>query len=373
MKVCIIRNAESRTNASIMRVLDALLTSGRECILLTRTREVSSKKVQKKKFRFKDHEIDEYEIGIKAKPESGLKNIHQLVTYQFAVFRWLIKNKNKYDIIHSYDLDSGIPTCIVSKIIKKKYIYHIADFYVDSRGSIPHFLKHFVRKLEFAVINRAEATIICTEKRKRQIKGSKAKKLVVVHNVPVFENQIEVLSNEDHGLRCTYVGNLSESRFILQVLNVFRKHPDINLEIAGLGALEDEVIRASQQCKNIKFYGKMDYDKTFILYQNSDLMFAIYDPKVENHKYCAPNKLYEAMKVGKPLIVAKGTGVDEIVEEENMGQIINYNESEFEELLIKIRDNPKYLSIWSNNAKKAYEKYSWEEMRSRIIKLYDDI
>ena len=34
-------------------------------------------------------------------------------------------------------------------------------------------------------------------------------------------------------------------------------------------------------------------------------MTAIYDPNISNHYYAAPNKFYEALMLGKPLIMVK--------------------------------------------------------------------
>lgn len=56
-------------------------------------------------------------------------------------------------------------------------------------------------------------------------------------------------------------------------------------------------------------------------------MTAIYDPKVPNHRYAAPNKFYEALMLGKPIVMAKNTGFDEIIEENNIGCLIEYSKS----------------------------------------------
>ena len=53
----------------------------------------------------------------------------------------------------------------------------------------------------------------------------------------------------------------------------------------------------------------IDYESALELYAKCDLMFALYDPAIPNHRYSAPNKVYEAMLLGKPIIVAEGTGV----------------------------------------------------------------
>lgn len=379
MRVCIIRNAESKTNAAIFRVIDALLDSGNQCLLLTRSRYNKDKGILKKEHNHNGHSVDNYEINIKVKAGRGLLNIFQLIYYQFIVFMWIMKNNNKYDIIHSFDLDSGLPVLLASKISKKKYVYHIADFYVDSRGGIPKTLKKFTRKLEYKVIENAETTIICTEERKEQIKGSKPKKLVVVHNTPSInisnekETSVESIGKEDNkNLTFTYVGGLSEKRFIKSIIDVFKEHPQFNLELAGMGNLSDYAKQASEEYGNINYYGMISYEEALEMYSKCDVMFAIYDPSVPNHRYSAPNKVYEAMINGKPIIVAKNTSVDDIVRRENMGFVIKYNREAFEEVLYIISKDKSILKKYGQNALKAYNKYSWEEMKKRLINIYEN-
>ena len=104
-----------------------------------------------------------------------------------------------------------------------------------------------------------------------------------------------------------------------------------------------------------------------------DIMFAIYDPVVPNHKYSAPNKVYEAMRYGKPIIVAKGTGIDKLVEREKMGISIDYTNESFEEVLKYISTNINEIKYMGKRAKMAYDFYSWCEMKKRIINIYRDI
>jgi glycosyltransferase involved in cell wall biosynthesis len=124
--------------------------------------------------------------------------------------------------------------------------------------------------------------------------------------------------------------------------------------------------------ENIDFIGRVKYEETFNYYVASDLMVAVYNPLIENHKFSAPNKVYEAMALSKPIIVAEGTGIDKIVKKEDMGYVINYEEDDFINIINNILLNNKDLLNKSKNSGKAYEKYSWFEMKNRIIKLYEN-
>lgn len=382
MKVCIARNAEARTNAALARVSDALCDEFKDVCILSRNRYSDEKKGIKKKEYTVDGRIiiDNYEIVLKSTPGKGMINIFQLISFQIRVFIWLFQNKKKYDVIHAFDLDIGLPAYLIAKTINKKYVYHIADFYVDSRSTLPSRLKPFIRRIEYLVINNAISTIVCTEERIKQIEGSNPKNLTVIHNIPIVSKDLinklqgeNKISFKKQNIVFTYVGGLGKSRFIESALEVIKDYPQIILNIAGMGTLTDYVSEISNRFDNINYYGMLDYTEAIKLYSKTDFMFALYDPKVPNHKYSAPNKVYEAMMLGKPIIIASGTGIDKIVAENNMGFVIEYSEEAFRNLVSKIASDSMNWEELGYNARAAYKKYSWPTMKKRLIELYREI
>lgn len=378
MKVCITRNDEAEVNASLLRVTTALSELTDDICLLTRSRYSEENGIQKKTLSVNNKKLDNYELSIKGKPSAGLKNIIQLLVFEIKLFLWFFKNRSKYDIVHAFDFDTGLPVLLIKYLLRKKYVYHIADFYADSRNGLPEKSKPFIKRLEYAVINNAEHVIVCTEDRKEQIKGSHPKRLSVVHNTPIFSEQVnkEVtpIDKEKSGkLVFTYVGGLAERRFIKKVVDIFSEESRVELVIAGTGEATDYVKKISEKNDNISYLGKVSYKQALNLYSKSDIMFAVYDPSIPNHKYSAPNKIYEAMLTGKPIIVSKNTGIDSIVTENNMGFAIDYTEEAFKEVLEKIITVESDLESMSKNARRAYPNYSWPEMKKRIQDIYTNI
>lgn len=380
MRVCIIRNAEARSNAGIYRIIDALTDMGAETITLTRSRFADkSGKFLYKPFKYKGKKVSNFEFQYKTDVGRGLKSIFQLIIYQIMNTLWLIKNRKKFDVVHAFDLDAGIPAFICAFLTRKKFIYHIADFYVDSRQGIPTKLKSTIKRLEFLVVSKSDATIICTEERKEQIKGSHPKKLFVIHNSPIVESnkKLKYKKNEKKGeensLTLGYVGGLTKPRFIQEVINVAKQNPAIKLNIAGFGYLENTVKEATANHKNIKYYGRVSYNEALDLYSHCDVMFAMYDPSIPNHKYSAPNKVYEAMMLGLPIIVAKETGINKLVEEKRIGFSINYNKEEFTDKLNYLINHEHVLNQLNINSRNAYESFSWEKMKLRLTAIYKEI
>lgn len=376
MKICIIRNSEGPMNAQLIRIGTALSKTDNDFFFVTRNRDANGEeKVIKKTLNIAGKNYINYEIQLPAMIGGGVKNIVPLMKYNEILYKWLKDNRDKYDAIHAVDYDAGSIALKIKKKYNKKLVYHIADFYAESRLNIPGFLRTYLRKREYNIINNVDSTIICSEDRKEQIAGSHPKNLIVVHNTPPIEQKEPEINPilDKEKLELTYVGGLEKKRFINQVIPIVKSLPDYKLTLAGSIGDARESIEEIPNIDNINFLGKVAYEEALELYKEADIMFAMYDPSHPNHRYSAANKVYEAMLLGKPIIVANNTGMDKIVRSENMGYTIDFNQEAFKDLLIHIKNNRNELLEKSKNAYEAYSRYSWDEMEKRIINLYEKL
>lgn len=379
MRVLIARNSDAPTNANIRRVLEALTSAGHSVVVLSRNRacDESLKGYIKKTIKINNLEIDNYELQLSGKTERGMKNFTTLKSYMDILKSWMKGNVDKFDAIHAFDLDTGLVAKKIAKSYNKHLVYHIADFYVDSRAKIPGPLKFIIRSMEYSIINYADNTIICTEERKDQIAGSRPRKLTVVHNTPSIDfdvsSYIDQSMDPDHKLTLAYIGVLSKRRFIDQAVDCMMGMKDSQMILAGGGDLVDFVKERAEKTDNIKYMGKVDYEDTFDIYSKSDLMFAVYNPQIMNHKYSAANKIYEAMLLKKPIVVARGTSMDKIVERYDIGFVIDYDKNEFRDLLYKLEKDRSIIDKKVENMQGVYENYSWETMKKRLIDVYSDL
>lgn len=316
-------------------------------------------------------------FGCKASWGGGMKaNFLPMLKFEWRLFWWLIKHHKEYDTIHACDLLTGLPAWLPCKIFKKQMVYDIFDYYAATAHG-PEVLLNCFRKLENGIIGSADCTIICSEKRNEQIRGSNPKELVVLHNSP-SSNQIEISGDSNlkvfgraHRVRIVYVGNLVDDRFITKALACADKLPEVEFHIGGFGVLEDYVRKLDETHKNIFFYGKMAYQDVLALEKQCDIMLALYDPAVPNHAYAAPNKFYEALALGKPLIMFHKTGMDGIIEENGIGAVCDPTEEgllhAFESLIACREDWP---SMGIKMQTLFQEQFSWDIMETRLQNIY---
>lgn len=301
---------------------------------------------------------------------SGLKNILKLISFQIWILKQARKLKNDYNIIHACDFDTSFIASKIAKKYKKKFIYDIYDYYVDCHTL--GFLKSFVERMDIKTINSADCVILCTEQRKKQIKKANPKKMIVIHNTPEIHIQFKTKKINLEKIKVCYVGILQDDRLLLEISELFKNNKKFELHVGGFGKYEEYFKQLSEQYDNIKFYGQMKYDDVLKLEHKCDFLFATYNPIVENHKFSAPNKVYEAMALGKPIIVCKDTGVDKLVESEKIGYTINYDAISFMKCLENILEKD-YEDISNRTRQLYYDKYAWTTMEEKIYFMVENL
>ena len=324
--------------------------------------------------------IGEYLVSIKkcyvkSKYGSGINNIFPLIIFQFFLLFNLISKRKSYDVIHAADFDTVLPALLMKFLFKKKVIYDIYDFYVDA-FSVPEILKGVLKNIDFYVIGKVDAVILVNESRVDQIKGAKPKKIYFIHNSPE-DNFKKLLKNKERNeqLVVAYVGVLQKHRLLEEILEVFVENNNYRFLVAGFGPLEKDFIKASENHDNIEYFGRVSYAEGLKISASADILFATYDPRIPNHKYSSPNKLYEAMMLEKPIIVCKNTGVDALIEENEIGYVIDYSKGDFinaVNFFSKINDYD--YNVMCDNSRELYEKkFSWNLMEERLLNIYSEI
>jgi len=374
MKVVFLRSNPVDPDSRVEKQVNSLIKAGYQVEILAWDR---NDKYDRKEsvIELDSGTVKVYRFGIPATYGGGIKkNLIALLNFQYKLFVWLTKNRKNYDVIHACDFDTAFIASKVSMILNKKLIYDIFDYYVDA-FKVPKKIKKIITFLDHNIINRADAVIICTEKRIDQIKGTNPKKLTIIHNTPAqVKTKINRLNLNPNKIKVVYVGILGEGRFIKEIIEFVQKNREFEFHIGGFGEYKNEIEKISKDFENIYFYGKMPYFKTLELENSCDIMTAIYDPNIPNHYYAAPNKFYEALMLGKPLIMVKNTGMDDVVTENRIGEVIDYNIDSLKNGIKEIVDRKAEWEELSQRMKSLYNKnYNWNEMEKRILDLYEGI
>lgn len=307
-------------------------------------------------------------FGRSAAHGRGLANLAGLVLFQLFLVREVVARRRGLVAIHACDLSTGATGLLLARVLRIPLIYDIYDYYVDS-FPVPGPARSLVRRVETWVINRADTTILPTSSRREQIRPAQPRQLVIVENSPdIGEFQLdESMAPTD----LAYVGILAHHRLLREVVHYVAATPDVSLRIAGFGPLDEEIRSIAESCPNIDFRGRVDSAEALAIMASARVLFATYEPSVPNHRYSAPNKFSEALALGKPLIVCRGTGMDVEVEQVGVGVAIDYDGDAFGKALTTILRDDELLEHCRERGPLLYrDEHSWPVSASRLHAIY---
>ena len=167
-----------------------------------------------------------------------------------------------------------------------------------------------------------------------------------------------------------YGGSLESGRYIAEVMNVLCEHPLCILKVAGVGKLADYAVTMHNKCKNIIYLGWVGPDGMEDLMLTSDVVLCLFDVSNENNVIGTPNRLFEAMAYGLPVIASEGTASGKIVKETECGLVISWSEENFLASIERLRDAELRKRLGSNGRKAVKETYNWKTMSERLINAY---
>ena len=149
---------------------------------------------------------------------------------------------------------------------------------------------------------------------------------------------------------------------------------NVEFYCGGFGNEEKIISKLAEENENIHFYGKMEYIDVLYLESQCDILPALYNPTLKNHKYAAPNKFYEALMLGKSILAFENTGIDEMIKEYSLGIVCKDYEKDIftglNNLIKKIEEN----KIINTEFKKIFrEKFSWNIMEKKLLNVYKNI
>jgi glycosyltransferase involved in cell wall biosynthesis len=286
-------------DAALFRLAKSLSQVGRvDCFIWDRQRDFKPAETCE--------DINYIKFGLRAGFYS-LGTLFKLVLFQWWLFFKLMTTR--CDIIHAVDLDTGLPGLLAARLKGKKFVYQCLDpYYAVLPERWPQVLAGIARRLENCLISRADLFVITDMLRMPQHEGAKPRQVVEVANVPLLP-QIEPAPSLTDVFTVGYLGSLVEGRNLLTMIEACGEleNQGIRLVIGGFGPLEKEVESYAENRSNVSFRHWLPYQEMLKEESEFDLFFHITDPNSESQKWVSPNKLFEAMAFGKPIIVGEGT------------------------------------------------------------------
>lgn len=295
----------------------------------------------------------------------------------------VIVNNSDGDVYHCNDLDALPIGVFIKRFINKnaKVVYDCHEYETETK-ILNGIKKELAKLLERKLIRHADAVITVNHSiADEYVRLYRIEKPYVVMNCP-FYVKLKRTNNyynkkytiDNKSIIYIYHGSFTKGRGIEIILEAF-KNLNTNKHVAvfmGFGPLKNMIESYSKSYGNIKYHKPVPPDKLLDYIPSADIGICIYENICLNNYYCTPNKLYEYIMAGLPVVVSNMYEQKEIVENNKIGIVLENNRSE--DLIKVIKSlNASKIEEFKRNTNKIIGIYNWENQEKVLKEVYDRV
>lgn len=303
-------------------------------------------------------------------------------SFNIQLFFYLLFSR--FDLLVVNDLDTLLPGYLVSRIRNKPLVYDTHEYFTGTPEIMSRPWVYKVWKwLENKLFPKLATIITVNDSIAGLYREEYHKELYVVRNTPPFREPLSKVSRTELGLP-------DEKRIIIlqgtginmdrgaeELIEAMR--PDYGLEntilliIGGGNALDRIKEKAKSLMLNEKviFLPRMPYEKMFDYTVHADIGVSIDKDIGLNYRFSLPNKLFDYIMAGTPVLVSRLPEIARIVDTYQVGKKIeSHDPAHIAGCLNQMLNDPEQMKIWRNNCLAAAKDLCWENEKTTVEEIY---
>lgn len=314
------------------------------------------------------------------KPKSELSRFLR----SFEVLKKAINTKA--DIYHFHDPEL-LPVGVLLRLFTRKTVlFDVHEHYPNAIMS-KKYLKSYMKKpvsLLYRLIERISLKFISGIVYTTEEVGERYQKYksVKVENYPLksmFFNGNK--NNKLNSFEVLYLGGITPIRGIEELIRAFKiVHNQLPVaKLVFVGSFEslsfkekiNQLIHELNLMDVVEFQGKVPYTEINAFLLNASVGIIPYLP-VPNHLVCLPNKLFEYMAAGIPVVASDFPHYRKVVETANSGKLVNPEDpNDIAKGILALLNRQSSLEFHSARGKKSFETiYNWDNEEKKLIEFY---
>lgn len=200
---------------------------------------------------------------------------------------------------------------------------------------------------------------------------------VDINNFPMIGELESPVTWQDKAKEVCYVGNIAQIRGINEVVLAMEStRTNVRLNLVGSFA-EKQVetkLRTQQGWVKVQYFGVQDRLGVREVLGRSIAGLVTFHP-MPNHIDAQPNKMFEYMSAGVPVIASNFPLWREIIEGNRCGLCVDpMNPGAIAQAIDRLINNPEEARQMGENGRRAVlERYNWAQEEKKLIQFYEDL
>ncbi|HZU68977.1 MAG TPA: glycosyltransferase [Ktedonobacteraceae bacterium] len=295
------------------------------------------------------------------------------------------------DIYHAHD-DTALPACyIAARLRRKRLVFDAHELpLVEPNITRWRLLRGLSALLLRSMMSRCTGIITVSPPIVRELQrlyGGRTAQLIrniPAYQAPISSNRLRQYLELDEGIRIAlYQGNLDSRGLHLLIYAARFIDPGIVIVMMGQGANQadlEALIAREGVGERVKIIPPVPYAELLTWTASADIGLVVYSPVstltiTPNIQMCLPNKLFEYLMAGLPVLASRLDAVADIITTYNVGCIVDSLEpDDIGQAINRMLANHDALARMKSNAKAATRHdLCWENEGRRLIDFYRDV
>ena len=299
--------------------------------------------------------------------------------YNIRLFIFLLFHK--VDLLLSNDLDTLLPNYLVHKIKGVDIIYDSHEYYTETPELVDRkFVQNVWKKIEAYIFPKLKDVFTVNNSIANLFKDKYGVDVKVVRNIPPTPKNISPKTKKELGLPenkkivLLQGSGINVQRGAEELIEAMQFVKNAVLLIIGGGDVINVLKKmvVDLEIKEIViFIPRIPFEKLFNYTVHADLGVTIDKDTNINYRFSLPNKLFDYIHAGVPVLASRLTEIEKIVEKYNIGELIDNHE--VKHIAGKISDllaNEKKLLMFKENTNFAAKELCWENEEQLLIDVY---
>jgi glycosyltransferase involved in cell wall biosynthesis len=281
----------------------------------------------------------------------------------------------KADVLWANDLDTLLPNYWISRLKNIRLVYDSHEYFTESvykRSS-----KKIWEKLENFLFPRLKNVITVNDSIKKVYEEKFRVPITVIRNVPYRfikkEGDKKIILPDDKKILIIQGMGLNENRGAEEAIEVMQFLPDdFALYFIGNGTILNQLkqmVSELQLQSKVTFIDALPYDQ-MMGYTTQTFLGLIFE-KIDvsdEHRFSLPNKFFDYLLAGIPVLSSEAPEIKRIIEEYNVGDfIVSFDPKEIAQKIVSISKDEEAYKTWKYNTVKASANLNWENEEKVLI------
>ena len=308
--------------------------------------------------------------------------------WKFLQYHWKAIGavlRTKAQVVHAHDVYSLMVAGWAAVWSGAKLIYEARELFTEVSGLVDRPVERAIwGAVERMWINRSDQVITVSD----GIAGMLSERYriprpVVIRNLPEYrEVHRTSLLRERLGIPkerkiALYQGVLGTGRGLEGLIRVTEQVEKIDLVLLGDGPLRAELKTRAQNSparERIHMLNAVPPDHLLEYTASADIGVHLIQNTCLNHYYCLPNKLFQYVLAGVPVIISNLPEIAKVVQAYDIGILVDpAHEGAVAQAMRRMAEEDELRKHYARHAQQAAPLLNWEQERAKLREAYEGI